>query len=103
MKSILLSALILAIIAISGCTNQANKKITDAYFCNTDSDCKIKDVHNCCGYFPRCVNKDYIPDTEAVTKECKAKGIVSVCGWPEISSCRCIENKCNSIQEGSVV
>jgi hypothetical protein len=27
------------------------------YSCRTDSDCEIKDIHNCCEYDPKCVNK----------------------------------------------
>lgn len=69
----------------------------DAYACNEDSDCLIKDVHNCCGYYPRCVNKDYEPDIEAVKKECAGKGMASVCGFPEITSCKCVNNKCISM------
>lgn len=68
----------------------------DAYACKEDSDCVIKDVHNCCGYYPRCVNKDYEPDIEAVKKECAEKGMASVCGWSDITGCKCVDNKCVS-------
>ena len=94
------SLLIFILILIAGCTNKItqNEKPADAYFCKTDSDCNIKDVHNCCGYYPRCVNTDYVPDVEAVVKECKEKGVVSICGFPDVAGCKCIENKCNSIE-----
>lgn len=75
-----------------------SKKIAqEPYACDEDSDCVIKDVHNCCGYYPRCVNKDYEPDIKAVEKECAEKGRVSVCGFPQITSCKCVGNKCVSM------
>ena len=73
------------------------------YSCQTDSDCEIKNVGNCCGYYPRCVNKNYLPDVESVVKECKEKGVVSICGFPDVAGCKCIENKCNSIEGSKVV
>jgi hypothetical protein len=74
-----------------------------AYICNIDSDCVVKDVHNCCGYFPRCVNKDYIPDIEAVERKCQEEGIMDICGYPEITHCKCIENTCKSMHGDSIV
>ncbi len=64
------------------------------YSCNTDFDCAIKDVHNCCGYYPKCVNKDAKVDPNYVRKACAVEGISSVCGYPSIDSCRCVQNKC---------
>jgi hypothetical protein len=75
--------------------------LVDPLFCNTDSDCEIKDVHNCCGYYPQCVNKDFIPDIEAVIKECKKleeSGISSICGFPEIAYCVCVDNSCEGLE-----
>ncbi len=93
------------IVIISGCVNQIEKenKNRNAYSCSTDSDCVVKDVHNCCGYYPRCVNKDYIPDVEAVKRECQEKGMASICGWPEITHCKCVDNSCKSMQGDSTV
>jgi len=101
------------ILVISGCVNQnadlndianqKDKKAIGPYSCDSDSDCAVKDVHNCCGYYPRCVNKGYIPDIEAVQRECKEKGIVSICGFAEITGCKCINSKCESIQRDIVV
>ena len=95
--------LIFALLIIS-CANKAGKNgIKDAnpVFCNADSDCKIKDVHNCCGYYPKCVNKDYAPDISAVERECKEKGISSICGFPDITSCMCVEHACRDAQGNS--
>ncbi len=76
---------------------------TDPYFCITDSDCEVKDVRNCCGYFPRCVNKDYTPDHEAVRQACKeGRGNVE-CGWTDITYCACRENICLSFQNEIVI
>ena len=100
--------LIVIVLVLSGCTVQTKnsniqtKREDGAYFCNKDSDCMIKDVRNCCGYYPKCVNKDYIPDIEAVERECREKGVASICGFPEIKECKCVQNKCESI-EGEVV
>ena len=103
-KTLFLFLALILLVLIMGCNNQNNDKKTkiDAYFCDKDADCIVKDVHNCCGYYPRCVNKNHIPDIEAVRRECKEKGIVSICGFPEIKECKCVENKCESI-EGDVV
>ena len=63
------------------------------YSCTVDADCIVKDVGNCCGAYPRCVNKDsgtpppYCPP-----------GFYSVCGFPVIESCACRQNTCRSLQ-----
>ena len=106
MKKILLLILALAFIFIIGCQSQSyenNAKNADAYFCNANSDCEIKDVHNCCGYYPRCVNKGYIPDIEAVMRKCEQEGMASICGFPDITNCKCIDNECKSMQGNEIV
>ncbi|MBI2659145.1 hypothetical protein HYX05_03565 [Candidatus Woesearchaeota archaeon] len=100
-KLIIFSILTLGIL-IASCGNQTQAK-QDAYFCNEDSDCVIKDVHNCCGYYPRCVNNDFTPDIEAVEQECKRSGTASICGFAEISHCECVENKCISMQQDKII
>ncbi len=62
------------------------------YSCRTASDCEIKDVHNCCGYYPKCVNKDSFTDPSLVENLCQEQGMAGVCGFPEVNSCKC-ENK----------
>ncbi len=109
--------LISFIAIISGCANGAGSKDANSpndanntdeannkspTFCNSDSDCKIKDVHNCCGYYPKCVNKDYVPDIAAVEKECREKGIVSICGFAQIKSCICMEHECSAMKDDSM-
>lgn len=106
-----MSLLLLQAFFLSGCVEQQAKgadnmsgnQTIDAYYCNTDTDCTVKDVHNCCGYYPRCVNKRYTPDIEAVRRECAEEGVASVCGYSEISSCECVEKACTSMQGDAVV
>lgn len=67
------------------------------YGCKTDADCEVKNVGNCCGYFPACVNKDSPTFPEKVKAGCAASGMQSICGFQEISSCQCIEGRCAGV------
>lgn len=62
--------------------------------CKTNADCAVKNVGNCCGAMPACVNKDSPTDPAAVQAACAAKGIMSVCGFAEISACQCDNGQC---------
>jgi len=64
--------------------------------CKTDADCTVKNVGNCCGYYPACVNVNSPTDPKGVQAECTKKGMMSVCGFPEISSCSCKQGKCEA-------
>ena len=64
--------------------------------CTTSADCAVKDVGNCCGRFPACVNKASPTDPAAVMAQCQARGIASVCGYREISSCECVAGTCQA-------
>lgn len=64
--------------------------------CRTDTDCTVKNVGNCCGYYPACVNVDSPTDPAAVTAQCKASGRMSVCGFPQIAGCRCVAGQCSA-------
>lgn len=64
------------------------------YSCNIDSDCKINDVHNCCGYYPECVNSNAAVDPNFVKDACDKEDITSVCGYSSIDACRCENKKC---------
>lgn len=68
--------------------------------CRTDSDCAVKDVGNCCGYFPMCVNKNAQTDPAAVRAACEREGIASTCGFQEVKGCRCVENRCENLRDG---
>jgi len=65
--------------------------------CRVASDCEVKNVGNCCGYFPACVNKDAIVDADAVRAQCERSGMASVCGWQDIQSCDCVQNQCRAV------
>jgi len=69
--------------------------------CKTASDCIVKNVGNCCGYYPACVHKDQSVDPEAVQTRCAAEGKSSICGFPEISACACVESRCVSSGTGN--
>lgn len=71
--------------------------------CKTDSDCAVKNVGNCCGYYPRCVNKDSPTFPEQVKAQCSKQSHVGVCGFPAISGCRCDQGRCTDVGNGSPV
>ena len=62
--------------------------------CKTSADCAVKNVGNCCGAMPACVNKDSPTDPAAVQAECNARGEMSICGFKEISACQCDDGQC---------
>nr|WP_257644163.1 hypothetical protein [Luteimonas salinisoli] len=67
--------------------------------CASDADCAVKNVGNCCGYFPACVNRDAQPDPDAVRARCADSAMSSVCGFREISACSCVSNRCEALQQ----
>jgi len=69
------------------------------YSCNTDSDCEINDVRNCCGYFPKCTNVNTITDPVFVDDRCEVEQVGGVCGFPSINGCACVNNLCEGFQE----
>lgn len=71
--------------------------------CKTDSDCAVKNVGNCCGAFPSCVNKDAKTDPATVQAQCAKAGMASVCGFQEVSGCQCVQGECQNITSGAVV
>ena len=64
------------------------------YSCNVDSDCEIKDVHNCCGAYPVCTNSNAKTDPDFVRKACDKEDVANVCGFDSVDSCKCVNNKC---------
>ena len=62
--------------------------------CKTDADCTVKDVGNCCGYYPACVNVDSPTDPQGVKARCSKEGMMGVCGFPAIDSCSCVKGEC---------
>jgi hypothetical protein len=70
--------------------------------CRTDADCTVKNVGNCCGYYPSCVNVNSPTDPAGVQAECAARGMSSVCGFPEVSGCQCVSGQCRDVTGGAV-
>ena len=62
--------------------------------CRTSADCVVKDVGNCCGYFPRCVNVNAAVDPKAVQAQCARTGMASVCGFKPVEGCECVKGEC---------
>ncbi|WP_024891287.1 hypothetical protein [Luteimonas huabeiensis] len=71
--------------------------------CAVDSDCVVKDVGNCCGAYPACVHRDSPADPQAVMAECQRSGMASVCGFREIQSCACVQNRCEATDAATPV
>lgn len=71
--------------------------------CKTDADCAVKDVGNCCGRFPMCVNKNAKTDPAAVQAQCAKSGMASICGFEEVAGCQCVEGQCQNVGNGAVV
>jgi hypothetical protein len=69
-----------------------------AFACQVAADCEIKNVGNCCGYYPRCANKASVFGPPRCDQ-----GQSGVCGWPEIDECSCRQNTCRSLQNGNEI
>jgi hypothetical protein len=67
------------------------------YTCQTNADCAVKDIGNCCGYYPACVNRNSPTFPDQVKAQCAAEGMMSVCGFPSISGCQCVDNRCEAV------
>lgn len=65
--------------------------------CKVAGDCAVKNVGNCCGYFPACVNKDSQVDPDAVRAQCERTGTSSICGWQDIQACDCVQGQCRAV------
>jgi hypothetical protein len=64
--------------------------------CRTDADCTVKNVGNCCGAMPACVNRDSPTDPQGVMAQCQASGRMSVCGSRAIAGCQCVAGQCTA-------
>ena len=69
--------------------------------CRTSADCTVKNVGNCCGAMPACVNTNARPDPAAVQAQCAKDGMSSVCGFKEVTGCSCVAGTCQD-QAGAV-
>lgn len=66
------------------------------YSCRVDADCAVKNVGNCCGAMPACVNRDSPTDPAGVQAECARSGLSSVCGFADIAACSCVASRCEA-------
>lgn len=71
------------------------------YSCKVDADCAVKNVGNCCGYYPACTNIDSPTFPEQVQQRCAADGTSSICGFREISACQCVQSRCEAAPSAS--
>lgn len=62
--------------------------------CRTSADCAVKNVGNCCGMMPACVNKGAATDPAAVKAQCEREGQMSVCGFKDVQACACVAGTC---------
>ena len=69
--------------------------------CRIDADCTVKNVGNCCGAFPACINVASTVDPAAVQAQCRASGRMSVCGFREITGCQCVQGQCTAKSSGA--
>ncbi|MBB3803073.1 hypothetical protein FHR53_000059 [Xanthomonas arboricola] len=70
------------------------KPVTVITTCKVDADCTVKNVGNCCGAFPACVNVNSATDPKGVMAQCQSSGMMSVCGFQDISGCQCVSGQC---------
>ena len=71
------------------------------YHCASDADCAVKDIGNCCGAYPACVNKNSPTDPAAVQARCANQGGMSTCGFREIDACSCTQGRCSPRDDAS--
>ncbi|MDD5194039.1 MAG: hypothetical protein PHF67_05675 [Candidatus Nanoarchaeia archaeon] len=69
------------------------------YSCERALDCEIKDIHSCCGYYPKCVNKNSIANATLVSELCSSVSNTGYCGYKNIQSCKCENKKCVGSEE----
>jgi hypothetical protein len=96
----ILNLIFLASICLAGCAGESPKVSTVKSVttnCEQDRDCAIKNVGNCCGEYPACVNSSSRPDPAAVMAACVKEGRMSTCGYPMIASCICKNKQCEAV------
>ncbi|MBD9469839.1 hypothetical protein [Pseudoxanthomonas sp. PXM01] len=70
--------------------------VTVDYACKTSADCAVKNVGNCCGAMPACVNKNSPTDPQGVQAQCAASGRMGICGFADVTACQCVSGRCES-------
>lgn len=64
--------------------------------CQTDADCAVKNIGNCCGYLPACLNKASPTAPDLVLARCAASGEEPICDHPMIYACLCEQGICKA-------
>jgi hypothetical protein len=64
--------------------------------CQTDADCTVKNIGNCCGYLPACVNKASPTAPDLVLARCAASSEEPICDHPMIYACLCEQGICRA-------
>ena len=64
--------------------------------CQTDADCTVKNIGNCCGFLPACVNKASPTAPDLVLARCAASGEEPICDHPMIYACLCEQGICRA-------
>ena len=77
--------------------------VTVDYSCRTSADCAVKNVGNCCGAMPACVNKDSPTDPQGVQAQCAASGRMGICGFADVTACQCVSGRCESDSSSSTL
>jgi hypothetical protein len=62
--------------------------------CRSEADCAVKNVGDCCGAKPACVNANSPTDPEGVKAECSRRGMMSICGFKPVEGCQCVQGQC---------
>lgn len=65
--------------------------------CETDAQCVVMDVGNCCGRYDACVHADSRPDPEALARECADSDRMGICGFPVVDACACRSGRCEAV------
>ncbi len=73
------------------------------YACKVDSDCAVKNIGNCCGYYPACVNRDSPTFPERVMARCAEEEMAGICGFPDIAGCACVAGRCQNVLATPVI
>jgi hypothetical protein len=81
---------------------EATPAVTVDYSCRSNADCAVKDVGNCCGAMPACVNRNSPTDPQGVRAQCAASGMASVCGFSDVSACQCVSGRCEADSPSSL-
>ncbi len=74
--------------------SEAKPPVQLNYACASNADCAVKNVGNCCGVQPACVNTNSPTDPDAVRAQCEASGTMGICGFRQISACQCVSGRC---------